>query len=67
MMKTAITLALALSLAGCDTLNSFGIGGEPALVCAKGVASIDDRIAGSDRVRVSVVRRFRDGDKLCPQ
>ena len=30
-MKTAFVLALALGLAGCDTLNSFGIGGEPAL------------------------------------
>ena len=66
-MKHALILLAAVFLTGCGTLNSLGIGGEPELTCAKGAASIDDRIAGSDRVRVSVIRRFRDGDKLCPQ
>ena len=64
-MKHALILLAAVLLTGCGTLNSLGIGGEPKNTCANGVASIDDRIAGSDQVRVSVIRRFRDGDKLC--
>lgn len=56
-----------LAMSGCSTLNSYGIGGPPKLMCSAGLAEIDDRIAGSDAVRLSVVRRFADGDKLCPK
>ena len=56
-----------LLLAGCSTLNNYGIGGEPELICRyrDGIASIDDRIAGSDAMHASLVRRFKDGDSLC--
>lgn len=50
---------------GCSTVNEYGIGGPPALLCGKGAAYIDDKLAGSDAVRLSLVRRFEDGDKLC--
>lgn len=60
----AFVLAILL-LSGCSTLNRYGIGGEPLLYCRKGEAVIDDRIAGPDSARVSVVRRFEDGDGLC--
>lgn len=59
-----IVLAMIL-LSGCSTLNRYGIGGEPLLYCRKGEAVIDDRLAGPDSARVSVVRRFADGDALC--
>jgi hypothetical protein len=67
MARTLIILALAALLAGCDTLNSYGIGGEPRLICTyrDAKASIDDRVAGSDKVHGSIVRRFEDGDSLC--
>lgn len=60
----AIVLAILL-LSGCSTLNRYGIGGPPQLYCRKGEAVIDDRLAGPDSARVSVVRRFADGDALC--
>lgn len=70
-MRIAIALVvlglLMLFLSGCSTLNRYGIGGPPRLVCASHVASIDDRIAGSDDMHLSLVRRFTDGDTLCGQ
>jgi len=69
MIRLLIVLALAVLvlflLSGCSTLNKYGIGGPPKLMCANGQADIDDRIAGSDEVRLSLVRRFTDGDKVC--
>ena len=67
MIRTLIALALAGLLAGCNTLNSAGIGGEPKLLCSfrTGKAVLDDRIAGTDRVSVTVARAFADGDQLC--
>jgi uncharacterized protein YceK len=59
-----IVLAVVL-LSGCSTLNRYGVGGEPLLYCRKGEAVIDDRLIGPDTARVSVVRRFADGDALC--
>jgi uncharacterized protein YceK len=59
-----IVLAIVL-LSGCSTLNRYGIGGEPLLYCRRGEAVIDDRLIGPDTARVSVVRRFTDGDALC--
>ena len=57
---------LVLFLSACSTLHEYGIGGPPRLLCAKdGTAVLDDRIAGPDAVRVSLVRRFVDGDGLC--
>lgn len=55
------------ALSGCDTLNSYGIGGEPELVCKyrDGTAAIDDRIAGKDAMHGSMIRRFKDADELC--
>ena len=64
-MKRAI-LFVALLLQGCSTLNEYGIGGPAVLQCGRGLAVLDDRIVGSDNVRLSVVRRFPDGDRLCP-
>lgn len=55
------------ALSGCSTLNSYGIGGPPKLACAGSAAAIDDRIVGSDDMHVSMVRRFADGDALCPR
>jgi hypothetical protein len=60
-------VSAVLLLGGCSTLNRYGIGGDPKLICAKGAAFIDDKLAGSDRVRLSVVRRFEDVDKACAQ
>ena len=54
-----------LALVGCSTLASYGIGGPPEIVCRNGLAWIDDRIVGSDGVRLSAMRRFADGDRLC--
>jgi hypothetical protein len=59
-----IVLAVVL-LSGCSALNKYGIGGEPLLYCRRGEAVIDDRLFGPDTARVSVVRRFTDGDALC--
>ena len=62
-----LVIFLSLILSGCSVLNGVGIGGEPRLVCQyrDGVAMIDDRIAGSDGMRLSFVRRFTDGDFAC--
>ena len=66
MNRLAIFLA-ALLLPACSTLNEYGIGGKPALHCDReGRAVLDDRLVGSDEVRLSVVRRGPDGDRLCP-
>jgi hypothetical protein len=65
-MARTVALIAALLLAGCSTLNEYGIGGEPLLYCRKGEAVIDDRIVGPDDARLAIVRRFRDGDQLCP-
>jgi hypothetical protein len=62
----AVCVILALFLlSGCSTLNKYGIGGPPTLYCRKGEAVIDDRLAGPDTARLSLVRRFADGDPLC--
>lgn len=64
-MRHLITLA-AILLSGCSTLADYGIGGPPALMCdQRQRALLDDRIAGPDQARLSLVRRFEDGDRLC--
>lgn len=63
---TRIILALCLFLPGCSTLADYGIGGPPALMCdQQKLAVIDDRLVGPDQMRLSLVRRFKDGDSLC--
>lgn len=58
--------AFLLLLSGCSTLAEYGIGGPPRLLCdQQKQAVLDDRLIGPDQARVSVVRRFEDGDKLC--
>lgn len=63
----AVLALLALGLlSGCSTLASYGIGGPPRLMCSTdGQALLDDRVVGPDAARLSLVRRFADGDKLC--
>lgn len=65
-MKHLLILAVVL-LAGCDTINSYGLGGEPVLMCKArdGTAHIDDKLIGQEKVHASVVRRFSDADRLC--
>lgn len=63
-MRLLAILALAL-LAGCDTLHSAGVGGEPMIYCREGKAVLDDRIVGPDSARLSVLRRIKDADPLC--
>lgn len=65
-MRLALVL-MAVLLAGCSTLNRYGIGGAPLLMCRNGQALLDDKIAGTDEARLSAVRRFRDADALCQQ
>lgn len=61
-----LTIIAAILLSGCSTLADYGIGGPPALMCdQKQRALLDDRIAGPDQARLSLVRRFEDGDQLC--
>jgi hypothetical protein len=62
-----LAILLLTSLAGCSTLNGLGIGGEPRLMCSfrDGRAYIDDKLAGTDKVRGSVLRAFEDGASLC--
>jgi hypothetical protein len=71
-MKQLALLLIAVGVvmiccSGCSTLNNYGIGGPPRLACADTKAAIDDRIAGSDDMHLSLVRRFADGDALCPR
>ena len=64
----ALLLALTLPLlAACESLNAFGVGGEPELLCHRrtGQARIDDKLLGPQAAHISVVRRFRDADELC--
>jgi hypothetical protein len=64
-MKLLLLLAVLL-LSGCSTLNRYGIGGAPLRMCdSAGRLWIDDRIVGPDGARLSVMRRFADGDALC--
>lgn len=67
----ALALGLLIGLLtlcmGCSTVNSYGIGGPPALLCGDKRAYIDDKLAGTDAVRLSLVRRFKDGDELCKE
>ena len=69
MIRMLIVLAIAVAafvLSGCSTLASYGIGGPPRLMCGTdGKAVIDDRLVGPDAARLSLVRVFTDGDKLC--
>jgi len=67
MKRITPILAAGLVLAGCDTLNSYGVGGEPVLMCKfrDSTAHIDDKLAGPAQAHASVVRRFHDGDVLC--
>jgi hypothetical protein len=60
-----IVIGILTLCVGCSTVNSYGIGGPPALLCGDKRAYIDDKLAGSDEVRLSLVRRFKDGDELC--
>ncbi len=64
-MKAAIIMAFLL--AGCSTLESVGIGGEPRIYCRQGEAVLDDRLLGPDQARLSVVRRISDADPICLQ
>lgn len=64
-MKTAVMTLVAVLLSGCSTLERYGIGGAPLIFCRQGVAVIDDRIAGPDSARLSLVRRIKDADALC--
>lgn len=56
---------LAMCASGCTTVAEYGIGGPPKAMCAAERSYINDRIAGTDNVSLSVVRRFEDGDRLC--
>ena len=60
-----ILAALALLLSGCSTLADYGIGGPLTILCREGKAEAEDRIAGSDQARLSVMRRLKDADRLC--
>jgi hypothetical protein len=61
-----IAVLASTALCGCSTINSAGIGGQPRLVCkSDGSAAIDDRLLGSDRVSLGLVRAFPDGASLC--
>ena len=66
-MIRLFVVAFAALLAGCSTLNGYGIGSPPRLVCMYGEASIDDRLLGSDAVHLSLVRRMEDADAICPK
>ena len=57
-------IALCL-LSGCSTLAEYGIGGPLTILCREGKAEAEDRIAGSDQARLSVMRRLKDADRLC--
>ena len=61
----ALLALVLLALSSCATLHPYGIGGEPLLYCRAGEAVIDDRIAGPDAARLSIVRRVPDGDSQC--
>ena len=66
MSSRHLVLIMSALLAGCSTLAEYGIGGPPVLLCDRSSrAMIDDRIAGSDSARLSVVRRFEDADPMC--
>ena len=62
-----IVVGLGALFVGCSTLNEYGIGGDPVLMCQyrDGAAYIDDKLAGSADVHGSMVRRFKDVDVLC--
>ena len=63
-----ILAAIALCvLSGCSTLADYGIGGPLTILCREGKAEAEDRIVGSDQARLSVMRRLKDADALCPQ
>ncbi len=64
-MKRIAILAAALLLPGCSTLNEYGIGGPPGPVWRGGKAHIEEKVAGSDGVWLTLMRRFHDGDRLC--
>lgn len=61
----ALLAVILAALGACSTLHDYGIGGPPLLYCRDGQAVIDDRIAGPDAARLSVVRSFPDGDVIC--
>jgi hypothetical protein len=67
LLLLSIAALLVQLLPGCSTLNGYGIGGEPVLMCKHrdSTAHIDDKVAGPSDVHASVVRRFRDADSLC--
>lgn len=61
-----LLVPLLLALTACSTLNEYGIGGDPKLMCSpKKQAYIDDKLVGSDEVSLTVKRRFKDVDKTC--
>lgn len=64
-MKISVVVLTAVILSGCSTLERYGIGGAPLIFCRQEVAVIDDRIAGPDSARLSLVRRIKDADALC--
>ena len=65
-MKKILILIPALLLPACSTLNNYGLGGPPRQACMDAKAYIDDKLIGSDGVRLSLMRRFKDGDGSCP-
>lgn len=62
-----IIILSAVLLAGCSTLNNYGIGGEPRIACytRDATAILDDKIAGPASAHGSIVRRITDADALC--
>ncbi|MEY4427729.1 MAG: hypothetical protein RLZZ182_418 [Pseudomonadota bacterium] len=65
-MRYTLILSAVL-LAGCSTLNNYGIGGEPRIACytRDATAILDDKMAGPASAHGSIVRRITDADALC--
>ena len=64
-IRPALAALALLLLSGCSTLANYGIGGPLTILCREGKAEAEDRIAGSDQARLSVMRRIKDADRLC--
>lgn len=62
-----IIILAAVLLAGCSTLNGYGIGGEPRIACytRDATAILDDKLVGPVDAHGSIVRRIKDADALC--
>ena len=65
-MTKLYILCLCVAISGCDTLNSYGIGGAPQLLCRPGQqAVIDDKLLSTESFSLSVIRKFEQGNSLC--